>query len=61
MPKTLDDIFADDSYGLLNEKPNAAPITDQDRMVQEFEELSRFVSENGRDPSENTKDPSEYR
>lgn len=61
MPKTLDDIFADDSYGLLNEKPKVAPITDQDRMVQEFEELSRFVSENGREPSENSNDPSEYR
>ena len=59
--KTLDDIFADDTDGILDEKPKTPKATDLDRMVQEFEELSRFVDNNGREPSSNSSDLGEYR
>jgi hypothetical protein len=59
MPKTLDDIFNDDDFGLLNAKEKSANIkTDEDRMIDSFEEINTFFEKNNREPS--TGSMSEY-
>ncbi|HUH18570.1 GIY-YIG nuclease family protein [Albibacterium sp.] len=53
MAKTLDDIFNDDDFGLLNAKePHHNYIrTDEDRLVDSFEELNIFFEKNNREPA----------
>jgi hypothetical protein len=52
MAKTLDDIFNDDDFGLLNsnEKPSHVK-TDEDRLIDSFEEINQFFEKNNREPS----------
>jgi hypothetical protein len=59
MPKTLDDIFDDDDFGLLNSnnKPSTNK-TDEDRLIDSFEEINTFFKKNNREPS--TSGMSEY-
>lgn len=59
MAKTLDEIFADDDFGLLNisdKSPRAE--TDEGRLINSFEEINAFYEKNGREPS--NKSMSEY-
>lgn len=56
---TLDDIFNDDEFGLLDLKPKGSNIkTPDDRLVESFEEINLFIDKNGREP--NTSSMSEY-
>lgn len=59
MAKTLDDIFDDDDFGLLNQKEKSANIkTDEDRLIDSFEEINEFYEKNNTEPS--TGSMSEY-
>ncbi|RYD52599.1 MAG: GIY-YIG nuclease family protein [Sphingobacteriales bacterium] len=59
MPGSLDDIFNDDTFGLLNPKEQApAAKTEEDRLVEAFEEINAFREKNGREPA--TGSMSEY-
>ncbi|MFN0291195.1 GIY-YIG nuclease family protein [Pedobacter helvus] len=52
MAKTLDDIFDDDDFGLLNQKEKSAQIkTDEDRLIDSFEEINSFYEKNKSEPS----------
>lgn len=51
MLNSLDDIFEDDAFGLLNAKEqSAAPKTDEDRLIDSFEEINTFFERNNREP-----------
>lgn len=51
MAKTLDDIFDDDDFGLLNPKEKINNIkSDEDRMIDAFEEINTFYAKNNREP-----------
>lgn len=52
MAKSLDDIFNSDTFGLLSAKevnPNVAK-TDEDRLIDAFEDINQFYDKNGREP-----------
>lgn len=53
MAKTLDDIFDDDDFGLLDARePQHSYIrTDEDRLVDSFEELNVFFEKKNREPA----------
>jgi hypothetical protein len=49
---SLDDIFNDDPFGLLNVKPNSSPARNADeRLVASFEEINSFYEKNNREPN----------
>ncbi|MET4083133.1 hypothetical protein ABIB40_003102 [Pedobacter sp. UYP30] len=51
MAKTLDDIFEDDDFGLLNPKERVSNVkSDEDRMIDAFEEINTFYAKNDREP-----------
>ncbi|MFA7091817.1 MAG: GIY-YIG nuclease family protein [Arcobacteraceae bacterium] len=57
--KTLDDIFDDDEFGLLNVKQKSSNIkTEEDRLIDSFKEINIFIDKNDREP--NTSSMSEY-
>lgn len=57
--KTLDDIFDDDEFGLLDSKQKSSNIkTEEDRLIDAFEEINIFIDKNNREPS--TSSMSEY-
>lgn len=59
MAKSLDDIFNDDDFGLLESKSTPSFFrTDEDRLIDSFEEINLFFEKNGREPS--TTSMSEY-
>ena len=50
---TLDDIFNDDTFGILDTKAKAPQVkTDEDRLIDEFEEINVFFDQNHREPSQ---------
>lgn len=52
---TLDDIFNDDTFGILDAKAKATQVkTDEDRLIDEFEEINIFLDKNHREPSQNS-------
>lgn len=52
MAKTLDDIFNDDDYGLLNARESRRYVsTDEDRLIDAFEEINLFYEKNDREPA----------
>src|SRR5699024_7218098 len=52
MPKSLDDIFEDDDFGLLDSKPQTNYVqTDEDRLIESFEEINVFYEKHEREPS----------
>lgn len=52
MAKTLDDIFDDDDFGLLDTKSTQTyNKTDEDRLIDAFEEINTFYQTNKREPS----------
>ena len=56
---SLDDIFNDDEFGLLDSTAKASNIkTPDQRLIDSFEEINAFVDKNGREP--NTSSMSEY-
>ena len=59
MAKTLDDIFDDDDFGLLNPKEKSGNIkSDEQRLIESFEEINAFYEKNKTEPS--TGNMSEY-
>jgi hypothetical protein len=57
--KTLDDIFGDDDFGLLDLKLEVANVKcEEDRLIDAFERINTFIDQNQREP--NTKNMSEY-
>lgn len=59
MAKNLDDIFNDDDLGLLESQQKQSFIrTDEDRLIDSFEEINHFFEKNKREPS--TSPMSEY-
>lgn len=56
---TIDDIFNDDDFGLLDSKTKTSTIkTDEDRLIDSFEEINVFFDKNNREP--NSSSMSEY-
>lgn len=59
MAKSLDDIFNDDDFGLLESQQKQSFVrTDEDRLIDSFEEINLFYENNNREPS--TTSMSEY-
>lgn len=57
--KTLEDIFNDDDRGLLDSKPEVSNVkSEEDRLIDAFEEINIFIDENQREP--NTENMAEY-
>lgn len=55
MAKTLEDIFNDDDSGLLNPKDKqSGHKSDEDRLIDSFEEINSFFDKYNREPSTNT-------
>jgi hypothetical protein len=56
---TIDDIFNDDDFGLLESKVKTTTVkTDEDRLIDSFEEINIFFDKNNREP--NSSSMSEY-
>lgn len=52
MANSLDDIFNDDRFGLLNKKPiENKHKTDDERLIDAFEEINLFYEKNNREPA----------
>lgn len=52
MAKTFDDIFNEDEFGLLDVKPKSSSVkTEEDRLIDSFNEINAFVEKNKREPS----------
>jgi hypothetical protein len=52
---TIDDIFDDDDFGLLDTKAKTSSVkTDEDRLVDSFEEINIFIDKNGREPNKSS-------
>ena len=49
--KTLEDIFNDDDFGILDSKPKASTIkTEDERLVESFQEINAFFEKHQREP-----------
>ncbi len=58
--KVLDEIFADDPYGLLTIKVKAsASRTPDERLSASFQEINDFIEKNGKEPEPNPKNIAE--
>ncbi len=55
----LNDIFADDPFGLLEIKEKNPIITADDRLISSFEEINTFFEKNGCEPTQSMNDVSE--
>lgn len=52
MAKTLEDIFNDDEFGLLDVKLKTSVVkSDEDRLIDSFQEINAFYDKNNREPS----------
>jgi hypothetical protein len=52
---TIDDIFDDDDFGLLDSKVKTSTVkTDEDRLIDSFEEINLFIDKNEREPSKSS-------
>lgn len=52
---TIDDIFDDDDFGLLDSKAKTSNVkTDEDRLVDSFEEINTFFDKNKREPNKSS-------
>ncbi|UOE40326.1 GIY-YIG nuclease family protein [Chryseobacterium suipulveris] len=55
MKLSLDDIFNSDEFGLLDIKPKASAVkTEEDRLLDSFQEINSFFEKNNREPSTNS-------
>ncbi|WP_299214453.1 GIY-YIG nuclease family protein [uncultured Dokdonia sp.] len=49
--KTLEDIFNDDEFGILDAKPKSSTIkTEDERLIESFQEINAFFEKNNREP-----------
>lgn len=49
--KTLEDIFNDDEFGLLESKPKVSNIkSEEERLIDSFQEINAFYLKNNREP-----------
>lgn len=52
---TIDDIFNDDDFGLLDFKVKTSTVkTDEERLIDSFEEINVFIDKNKREPSKSS-------
>lgn len=52
---TIDDIFNDDDFGLLDSKVKASTVkTDEERLIDSFEEINVFIDKNDREPNKSS-------
>ena len=52
---TLDEIFNDDDFGLLDSKVKESTVkTDEERLIDSFEEINLFIDKNEREPSKSS-------
>jgi predicted DNA-binding transcriptional regulator len=52
---TIDDIFDDDDFGLLDSKIKKSSVkTDAERLIDSFEEINVFIAKNKREPSKSS-------
>ncbi|AZB26869.1 GIY-YIG nuclease family protein [Chryseobacterium bernardetii] len=52
---TIDDIFDDDDFGLLDSKAKTSSVkTDEERLIDSFEEINRFFDKNKREPNKSS-------
>lgn len=52
---TIEDIFDDDNFGLLDSKVKTSTVkTDEDRLIDSFEEINVFIDKNDREPSKSS-------
>lgn len=52
---TLDDIFNDDDFGLLDSKAKISTVkTDDERLIDSFEEINVFIDKNEREPNKSS-------
>jgi hypothetical protein len=52
---TIDDIFNDDDFGLLESKAKTTSVkTDEDRLIDSFEEINSFFDKNNREPNKSS-------
>lgn len=52
---TIDDIFNDDDLGLLDSKVKASTVkTDEERLMDSFEEINVFIDKNDREPNKSS-------
>ena len=53
--QTLDDIFNDDAFGLLDSKGKTSTVkTDEERLIDSFEEINMFFDKNDREPNKSS-------
>ena len=50
--KILDDIFSNDPFGLLNVKATSSAKTEDQRLVQSFDEINEFLKNHNREPQQ---------
>jgi hypothetical protein len=49
--KTLEDIFNDDEFGILDSKPKNSNVKSEDeRLIESFQEINAFFEKNNREP-----------
>ncbi|PVW11871.1 GIY-YIG nuclease family protein [Marixanthomonas spongiae] len=49
--KTLDDIFNDDEFGILDSKPKISNVkTEDERLIESFQEINAFYEKHRREP-----------
>ena len=49
--KTLEDVFKDDEFGILDSKPKNSNVkTEDDRLIESFQEINTFFEKNQREP-----------
>jgi len=52
---TIDDIFDDDDFGLLDSKAKTSAVkTDEERLIDSFEEINSFFVKNNREPNKSS-------
>jgi hypothetical protein len=52
---TIDDIFDDDDFGLLDSKAKTSNVkTDEDRLIDSFEDINAFFDKNKREPNKSS-------
>lgn len=52
---TIDDIFDDDDFGLLDSKAKTSSVkTDEERLIDSFEEINKFFDKNKREPNKSS-------
>lgn len=52
--KTLEDIFNDDEFGILDSKPKVSNVKSEDeRLIESFREINAFYEKNKREPNAN--------